>query len=128
LAAAEAWIEADPELAALLRVEQPSEVGRDFIARPHHLGDSLRSFLDTDPDDSPPEQPDELALIQTRFRARAKTVSGAREALLTSILARSILEPTAKTIYSYRAQRFTIVDLKLTRGELELWTELRAET
>lgn len=123
LAAAQAWIEDDPELSALVRVERPREVGRDFIARPHHIGNSLNSFLDTDPEDDPPEPPDELAPMQARFRARAEAASGPREALLTSILARSLIEPTAKTVYSYRGLPFIVVDLKPTRAELERWGE-----
>jgi hypothetical protein len=124
LAVSQDWIEGDPELAALVRIEQPTEIGRDFIARPHHLGNSLRSFLDTDPEDNPPEPPDELTLMQTRFRTLAAVVSGARDTLLTSILARSLIEPTAKTLYSYSESQFIVVDLKPTRTELERWVKL----
>jgi hypothetical protein len=123
-AAAQAWLETDRDLVKLVRVEQPTEVGSDFIARPHHLGNSLRSFLDTDPEDAPPEPPDELALMQARFRARAASAAEPREALLISILARSILEPTAKTLYSYQEGRFIVVDLKPTRADLDRWTAL----
>lgn len=126
LSAAQRWIESDPDLSGLVRVEQPNEIGRDFIARQHHLGDSLRSFLDTDPEDNPPEPPDELALMQTRFRERAKAAGDVREALLVSILACSIVEPSAKTLYSYRESRFVVVDLKPTRADLERWVELSA--
>jgi hypothetical protein len=124
LGAAKGWIEADPDMAALVRVEQPTEGGRDFIARPHHLGNSLNSFLDTDPEDDPPEPPDELEPMQARFRARSGVAAGPGESLLTSILARSLLDPTYKTIYSYRESRFIVVDLKPTRAELERWREL----
>jgi hypothetical protein len=121
LRAAQSWIDADPEFAALVRVEQPSEVGRDFIARPHRLGNSLRSFLEYDPDEPPPEAPEELDRMQTRFRDRTKVTHDAREALLISILGRSLIEPTAKTMYSYAESGFIIVDLKPTRAELERW-------
>jgi hypothetical protein len=61
LAASQDWISADPELSALVRVEQPSETGRDFIARPHMNASSLDAFLSGDPEEDPPEVPDELA-------------------------------------------------------------------
>ena len=125
LAAAEAWLAEDPALHAVVRVEQPTEVGRDFIARPHHNATSLAAYLDTD--DDPPEPPDELARMQDRFRARADSARGLRDALVIAVLARSILEPTYKTVYSYGEERFIIVDLKPEVGELERWAELAVD-
>jgi hypothetical protein len=126
LAAAQAWIAADPELEQLVRIEQPSEVGHDFIARPHLNATSLDTYMASDPDDDPPDPPDELAPMQSRFRSRAKVTSGSREALLTTILARSLLAPTHKTMYSFAESRFVVVDLKPIRAELERWRELAA--
>lgn len=124
LAAAQRWIAADPELAQLARVEQPSEVGHDFIARPHLNATPLDAYLAGDPEDDPPDPPDELALMQARFRARAAAAADPREELLTAILARSLLAPTHKTMYSLAESRFVVVDLKPTRAELERWREL----
>jgi hypothetical protein len=123
-ASAEAWIAADPELAALVRIEQPSEVGRNFIARRHFNATTLDAFLGTDPEEDPPEPPPELARMQTRFRDRTKAASGLHDALLTSILSRSVLERSLKTFYDYDAEQFVIADLKLTRDELKRWDEL----
>lgn len=124
LAAAQRWIAADPELAQLVHVEQPSEVGHDFIARPHLNATPLDAYLAGDPEDDPPDPPDELALMQTRFRARTAAASDLREELLTTILTRSVLAPTYKTMYSLAESRFVVVDLKPTRAELERWREL----
>jgi hypothetical protein len=126
IAAAEVWIASDTALARLLRIEQPSEIGHDFIARRHFNATSLDAFLETDPDEDPPEPPPELAVMQTRFRERAATASGAREQLLTSILARSILERSLKTFYDHSDALFVIADLKPTRDELERWRALTA--
>jgi hypothetical protein len=124
LAASQDWISADPELSALVRVEQPSETGRDFIARPHMNASSLEAFLSGDPEEDPPEVPDELAPLQARFRERVLAAAGAREQLLTEILSRSLLQPTHKTMYSFSESRFVVVDLKVTREELERWSRL----
>jgi len=118
LRAAQAWLARDPALAKMLRVAQPTEVGLDFLARPHLLGDSLASFAD---DEDPPEPPPELPLMRERFRALASETAGPRDALLVQILARSVLEPTTKTIYSFAEERFIVADLKTSRHELELW-------
>ncbi len=121
LASAQRWIESNSQLAKLVRVVQPVEVGEDFIARPHCVGTSLYAFLDPDEEGDPPEPPDELAPMQAQFLAQPP--SGGREELLREVLARSILEPTHKTLYSFAESRFIVVDLKLTRGELVSWRE-----
>jgi hypothetical protein len=124
VAAAAAWIAVDPELAGLVRIEPPAEVGREYIARRHFNATSLDAFLETDPDEDPPEPPLELAQMQTRFRDRSSAARNPREALLTSILARSILERSLKTFYDYDAEQFVIADLKPTREDLERWRDL----
>lgn len=122
LRAAQAWLARDSALAKLVRVAQPIEVGSDFVVRPHLLGDSLASFAD---DEDPPESPPELPLMRERFRALASETASQRDALLVKILVRSVLEPTAKTIYSFSEERFIIADLKPSRRELELWVGIR---
>jgi hypothetical protein len=126
IAAAAAWIAADPALARLVRVEPIKEIGRDFIARHHFNATSLDALLETDPEEDPPEPPPELPLMQARFRERTEAASGARETLLTSILTRSILERSLKTFYDHDAEQFVIADLKPTLAELERWRELAA--
>jgi hypothetical protein len=124
IADAAAWIVADPELAKLVRIEQPTEIGSDYIARRHVNATSLAAFLAIDPEEDPPEAPPELSRMQARFHERTKLVSNAREALLASILARSILEPSQKTFYDFEAEQFLIADPAPTRDDLERWTAL----
>lgn len=122
--AAATWVATDPALAKLVRIERPSEVARDYIARKHFNATSLDAFLETDPDEDPPEPPAELVEMQRRFRARTASPLDARDRLLGSILARSILEPSLKTFYDHEAEQFVVADLKLTRDELERWQSL----
>jgi hypothetical protein len=121
IADAAAWIAADPELAKLVRIEQSAEIGTDYIARRHVNATSLDAFLETDPDEDPPESPPELSQMQARFRERTKLAASAREALLISILERSILERSRKTFYDSEAEQFVVADLRPTRDELERW-------
>jgi hypothetical protein len=124
ITAAAAWIAADPELAKLVRMELPTEIGREYIARRHFNATSLDAFLETDPEEDPPESPPELARMQALFRERTKAASDARDVLLTSVLARSILERSLKTFYDNNAEQFVIADLKPTAAELERWQAL----
>jgi hypothetical protein len=126
IADAAAWIVADPELAKLVRIEQPTEIGSDYIARRHVNATSLGAFLETDPEEDPPEPPPELSRMQARFRERTKRASSAREALLASILGRSIVERSQKTFYDAEAEQFVIADPTPTRDELECWSTLSA--
>ena len=124
LAAAQSWVAADPELAAVVQVEPLGEVGRDFTARRHVQATSLAAFMETDPEEDPPEPPPELTTMQAQFRTRSDMATDPRELLLTTILARSILEPSSKTFYDFGLEKMVIADLKPTRDELERWGEL----
>jgi hypothetical protein len=119
LAEAQSWLERESALASLVRVEQPIEVGEDFLMRRFVGATSLASFLNEDEDDDPPEAPDELAPMQTLFRQFAARAVSAQDVLIVTILARSICEPTYKTIYSFHEERFVVLDLKPTVDELE---------
>jgi hypothetical protein len=124
LAAASAWIATDPELAALVWVEQPKELGRDFLARRHVNATSLDAYMETDPEEDPPEAPPELEAMQQRFLDRRAHLQTARDRLLATVLSRSILERTTKTMYEERTEQFVIADLRPTRDELEDWQRI----
>ncbi len=123
--AAAVWIAADPELGKLVRIEQPTEIGRDYMARRHVSATSLDAFLETDPEEDPPEAPPELSRMQARFRERIKLTHAPSDASLTSILERSILERSRKTFFDYEAEQFVIAELSPTREELERWDATR---
>jgi len=127
LAGAAAWIAADRGLADLVSIEQPEELGEDFLARRYLVASSLDAFLETDPDEDPPEPPDELAVMQARFADVSRKAGTPREQLLATILGRSLLERTGKTFFDFGAERFIVGDLKPTRDELETWDRLERD-
>ena len=118
LRAAASWVDRAPELARVVRVGLPTEVGADFVATAHVLATPLWAYFD---DEDPPEPPDELPVMQARFRARAAAVTETRDLRIAEVLARSILEPSGKTFYILAEDRFIVADIKPTRAELELW-------
>ena len=99
-------------------------IGCDYIARRHVNATSLDASLETDEEEDPPKPPSELSRMQTRFRELTTRTGTPREALLTTILGRSILEPSQKTFYDPAAEQFVIADLRPTRGELERWNSV----
>ena len=120
--ATEAWVERHPAVAALVRVETPIEVGRDFVARAHLTYSAhTRSYVESD---DPPPVPAELETMRSAFRAASGTSADPRDALVEAVLARSLLEPTSKTVFDEGEGKFIVVEPKPTREEVERWASL----
>lgn len=123
--AAQQWIERSPDLERLVRIEQPIEVGRDFVAREHHTyGINLSAYTDWE---EPPTPPAELALMQDAFRSLRGKSTSPKDNILKAVLARSLLEPTSKTYFNEDEGRFVVVELKPTREEVERWARLMGQ-
>jgi len=111
------WIEAHHALQSLVRIDQPLEVGCDFIARRHHYYHvSLSSY-----DSGKVEPPPQLASLRECLRTALTTPGEGRIAVIHTVLSRSILEPTDKTFWKSVEQRFVVVEPSMTTGELEKW-------
>ncbi len=119
--AAQRWIDRHPEVARLARVAQPTEIGRDFIARPHFVYTTATRAYEEDED--PPSPPAELAELRHAFTAALGQSDDPRDAIVETVLARSLLEPTGKTFQDDDG-RFTVVDLKPTPDDLQRWAGL----
>jgi hypothetical protein len=88
--AAQRWIDKRPALARLVRVEQPVEVGRDFISRSYLLYyTSTDAYVDWE---DPPQPPKELALMRNAFRKAAGKSADPKDVIVEAVLARSLLE------------------------------------
>ena len=122
--AAQEWLDERPQLARLVRVEQPVELGTDFIARPFHVYlVRTNSYLDAE---NPPPEPEELAEMRQIFHDEAGQSRYWQDVIVERVLARSILEPSGKTYPGEPADgspwtQFVIVDPKLTLADLQEW-------
>jgi hypothetical protein len=119
--AAQRWIDRHPEVARLARVAQPTEVGHDFIVRPHFVYTTATRAYEEDED--PPPPPAELDELRRAFSAARAQSDDPRDAIVETVLARSLLEPTGKTFQADDG-RFTVVELKPTAEELQRWAGL----
>lgn len=128
LAAAQRWIAEHPRLARLLRVEQPVEVGHDFVARPHHVyytsTDAYAVLADDEGDEFAPAPPPELDAMRAAFHAAAAGAKGEVERLLATVLARAAAEPSGKTYFHEGEGRFIAVDLSPRPEELDRWAAI----
>ncbi|MBD2767336.1 hypothetical protein IC235_05465 [Hymenobacter sp. BT664] len=120
--AAQQWIGYHSELVRLVKVEQPIEVGRDFVARPHHTYyTSIRAYVEWE---DPPEPPDELEQMRSSLRAVLGKSVEPRDIIIETVLARSLLEPTGKTFFDESEGQFIVVEPKLTREDVARWAAL----
>ena len=120
--ATQEWIEHRPKLASLVKVEQPIEVGYDFIARLHHIYcTSTETYVNWD---NPPEPPEELEQMRTIFRKEIGKSNNPKDILIETVLAKSLLEPSYKTYFAERKGQFIVVELELTPEYIQQWHAL----
>lgn len=123
IGAAQRWIEQHPQLSRLVWIDQPCEIGRDFIARKHHrfFNNTTSAFAD---DEDPIEVPPELEQMRQAFRAVLGQPSTAQEQIIIRVLTQTLLEPAGKTYFDYETQRFVVAEPHLTPDDVVQWFEL----
>lgn len=124
---ASVWTVDHPPLDRLVRVVLPNEIGQDFITREHFTYYTSTESYELDEDDQPPEPPDELEVMRDAFRNACTAISGSADAIIETVLSRSLLEPTGKTFFDENVRSFIVVELKPTRNELDSWKILMGE-
>jgi hypothetical protein len=116
------WVERHPELARLVKVEQPTEVGRDFISRPYHIyhtsTDAYTNWED------PPPPPEELEQMRTTFREAIGKSNRPGDAIIEKVLEKSLLQPTGKTYFDENEKQFVVVEPKFGRDDIERWLSI----
>jgi hypothetical protein len=125
IAAAQRWIDRRPVLARLVTIQQPTEVGADFVARPYHMyGSRIYEF---DEPEEGLEIPPQLGQMRSAFRAAAAAVApddDERDAVVLTVLSRSLMGPSGKTYFDWEDGRFVIVEPEMTAQEVDRWAEL----
>ncbi len=120
--AAGQWMKSRPKLAHLVKIEQPIEVGYDFIARPHHTYyTSTDVYVDWE---YPPEPPEQLEQMRTIFREEIGKSKSPKDVLIETVLTRSLLEPNSKTYFAESKEQFIVVESKLICDDIERWSFL----
>lgn len=98
------------------------EVGEDYFIRQfyvYHI--AIRDYL-LDKDDEDYIKPPELFhVIQTKI---SEVLSNDSNQIITSILGRSLLEPTSKTIYDHKTDKLLVVQPKVSLEDLQRWKEI----
>jgi|GEM_PF-3161002 len=120
------WVEQHAAVNRLVSIEQPIEVGVDFVLRKYHLYYTSLHLYYGDWD-GPPEPPDELEQMQNALFASVGRAKTFRDKVIESVLTRSLLEPTGKTYFSEGdsdddAGRFVVVEPEIVTEDLVAWS------
>jgi len=113
------FVKSNEALNSLVNVQQPIEVGTDFVAITHHVYYiSIDSYYDEDEECEIPSQFDLLKTIFTNLKKQKYQKS---ERILLRILENSFVLPTSKTYFNSIANKFINVDPKMDIDALKEW-------
>ena len=123
ISAAQRWIEQHPDLSRLVWIDQPFEIGHDFIARKHHryFNNTTSAFAD---DEDPIEVPPELEQMHQAFRTAASRPATPQEQIIIRVLEQSLIEPSGKTYFDYDTEKFVVAEPHLTPDDVIQWSDL----
>ncbi len=115
------WIE-NSEINDYVFMPNLIEIGQDFIIR-HWYVYYVSIYRYFDENDEDYVEPPELFYKMKNFMAKEfKEASGSREGVIQNILRKSLLKPTAKTVYDSRyMNKFIIVEPKISLKDLNDW-------
>ncbi|HEU4325325.1 MAG TPA: hypothetical protein VFS21_19435 [Roseiflexaceae bacterium] len=121
--AAQKWIEQHPELSRLVWIDQPTEVGSDFIARRRHIyhNNTTEAFADND---DPIESPSELNQIYIAWKNAIKQPVNTWDRIIVRVLERSIIIPSNNTYFNYETGQFVVIEPSLTPEDVMQWATL----
>jgi hypothetical protein len=120
--AAQRWIERNPAVNALARIDLPTDVGDDYVTRRHHIYTASTDtyYDDEDPVEAPPEWQRLLAALQAM-----PSQADERDTILADTVRRSLAEPNSKTYFDEGEGRFIVVDPDLNAEDVRRWGALR---
>jgi hypothetical protein len=119
LQACQQWVESSSALNEFVRVEQPLEVGADFISRKHHTYiASTDSYTEAH---NPTEEPPELQQMRSIVRFLIFDTSDHNLKIIQSAMSRSLIEPSTKTYLSDDKKKFIVVEPKFCANDVKSW-------
>jgi len=120
------WIDNNPNVSEYVFLPPLIEVGKDYFIRRFYVYDiAIRDYFDKEDEDyvEPPELFNSMLTVVSK---ELKETSG-KEGVIQRVLKRSLLEPSGKTIFGYRVNKFIIVEPKISLQDLQDWKELNQE-
>ena len=117
------WLTQSSTLNGLVRVEQLSEIGVDFVSRRHYVYYYSTDSYDTRPNDL--EVPSELSSMRNAVRNLTRPdPSEQKLQVVQTIVERSLLEPSGKTFFHTDEMKFVVVEPKIEPQDVRIWAAL----
>jgi hypothetical protein len=121
------WVAQHPMVSRWIQVNQPLEVGLDYVMRGWEIYYYSLNTYDTpaaeDEDQIP--IPDEVESMRRVVRdALSMATDDERSRILTAIIERSLLGPSGKTYLAQDDGPFVVVEPKVTADEIRRWASL----
>jgi hypothetical protein len=104
----------------LIDVDEPLEVGIDFVTMPRRIGNAIESFERGEP---PAEPPAELAEMRAVVGKVVAAATEPLDQLVAELVSRRVLGPDPNTILVWAERRFYVQDLAPTADELHTWRD-----
>ena len=114
------WIDDKPKVKKYVLMPPLLEVGKDYFIRRFYVYDiTTRDYMDKEDGDyvEPPALFEEMRNVVSQ---ELKEMSGS-ESIIQRVLRKSLLEPTSKTIFDSRINKFIIVEPKISLTDLNEW-------
>lgn len=123
--AAHLWVHEDFEHDAwhVLDIDEPLEVGEDFLIFQRRPGIYLRSLI-PELTDAPAPPTERLPLLRTTIEKLVAAAIEPRARFIATLAADRIAKASAHAIFVERELRFYIEDLEPDRGQLDTWRAL----
>lgn len=116
------WLNDRPDFAKLVILETLTEIGVDFVSRPFHIYQTSLSIYDDRTDRS--EVPEEIEQMRETLKRELGKSTNARDMIIQKALKQSLLESASKTYFNWESRVFWIVELSLTRDDLQRWATM----
>ena len=119
------WIHQDlvHDLWQVLDVDEPTEVGTDYVVMQRRPGIYIRSFF---PElvETPSDPPEQLRILLATLPVVVREASSSRDRFIAELVERRVDERSYRVVYVDDAECFYIEDLQPTPEELRAWLEL----
>jgi hypothetical protein len=126
-AAAHLWVHEDYEHDAwhVLDVDEPLEIGEDFLLIRRRPGIYLRSLI-PELTDAPAPPTERLPLLRATIDKLVAAASEPRARFIAAMVAERIRTASSHVIFVERERRFYVEDLEPDREQLQRWRSLSA--
>ena len=118
------WVRSHAAVARWVSIEEPVEVGADYLTRPYPMYYNSTGTYDDTPET--PDPPSELETMRSAVAAAQAQDDLSRDGaqVISRVVTKSLLEPTGRTYFNDLDDRFIVVEPKIDRADVLKWAAI----